>query len=105
MKPPASSRTPGTRSKRTGSASATRCGTTARWARRRPAAPSPSTSGPSDPRLRLDGMRYYGRHASAVLVLVWLPVRVPDGRPPDLALTEATRFDGNPGPDGPGASL
>src|SRR6185437_17154603 len=39
---------------------------------------------------RLDGMRYHDRHASAVLVLVWLPVRVPDGRLPGAALTEAT---------------
>ncbi len=33
---------------------------------------------------------YTVRHASAVLVLVWLPARVPDGRLPGLALTEAT---------------
>src|ERR1700678_3537656 len=35
-------------------------------------------------------MRYDLDHASAVLVLVWLPARVRDGRPPGLALTEAT---------------
>src|SRR5450759_4537464 len=35
-------------------------------------------------------MRYAHDHASAVLVLVRLPARVRDGRPPGLALTEAT---------------
>src|SRR6202050_5500086 len=64
----------------------TRCSTTARPARRRRAAPSPSTSATP----ALDGVRYDLDLASAVLVLVWLPARVRDGRPPGLALTEAT---------------
>ena len=45
---------------------------------------------------RLDGMRYHDRHASAVLVLVWLPVRVPDGRLPGCC-TDGSDLTGTPG--------
>ena len=41
--------------------------------------------------------------ASAVLVLVWLPARHPDGRPPDPALTRATSR--SPGPTARGFLL
>ena len=37
----------------------------------------------------------------AVLVLVWLPARYPDGRPPDSALTRNDLMT-SPGPEGPG---
>src|SRR6185437_14401084 len=42
--------------------------------------------------------------ALAVRVLVWLPARFPDGRPPDTALTRNDLMT-SPGPGRPGACL